>query len=289
MALTHPQKKQNGPSSSLSHESHVYQQLVEARRPHVTNSGPGAVGLAGNANGAKAGSVNGGVGMLKARMDGGAGMLKARMEAGGKSSPARGAMSTELEQGLKLAIERWMSSRAALPRSDGGKFQSEIKRLASRIFFESFDQEREMHAGAGQVGAEEHAGWETTRTKFSFVGDGQDGGSSSMEFLSTRHFFSGSILGREEHFRQLQWKVEFELTGAFSLSFHTQSLQCCEDVEWIFLENLKRLLRTEISTAELAIFIMLAGNAKKGSVGWKDVEEMCFWSDGFSMPEFRVL
>eukprot|EP00960_Hanusia_phi_P071865 767651-Hanusia_phi.AAC.3 len=277
-------KKQSGPSLTI-HEPPVYQDQPDAKRPQAANAAAGAIGLAGgpagagNGIGGKAGNINGGMGMLRTKL-----------ESGGKVSPARGgAMSMELEQGFKLAVERWMSSRAALPKSDGGKFQSEIKRLVSRIFFESFEQERERHADGGPAGRQELSGWETTRTRFSFIGDGQEASSSSMEFLSTRHFFSGSILGQDEQFRQLLWKVEFELTGAFYLSFHTQSLQCCEDVEWIFLENLKQLLRTDISIAELGVLIMLAGNAKKGGMAWKDVEELCFWTDGFSMPEFRVL
>ena len=40
--------------------------------------------------------------------------------------------------------------------------------------------------------------------------------------------------------------------------------------------------------AELAVLLMLAGNAFRGANGWNDVEEVCLWSPNFTLPEMRV-
>ena len=47
-------------------------------------------------------------------------------------------------------------------------------------------------------------------------------------------------------------------------------------------------LDTPLSPSELAVLLMLAGNACRGAAAWNDVEDVCFWSNNFSLPEIRV-
>jgi hypothetical protein len=61
-----------------------------------------------------------------------------------------------------------------------------------------------------------------------------------------------------------------------------------EDVSRHKLNEVRQALNTHISSSELGVFLMLAGNAYRGASAWNDVEEVCFWTANFSLPEFRV-
>jgi hypothetical protein len=54
------------------------------------------------------------------------------------------------------------------------------------------------------------------------------------------------------------------------------------------LNEVRAALNTFISSSELGVLLMLAGNANKGANAWNDVEKVCFWTSNFSLPEFRV-
>lgn len=61
-----------------------------------------------------------------------------------------------------------------------------------------------------------------------------------------------------------------------------------EEVAKHKLSEVRQLLGTHISLSELGVFLMLAGNACRGASAWNDVEEICFWTTHFSLPEFSV-
>mmetsp|Transcript_34123 Transcript_34123/g.90171 ORF Transcript_34123/g.90171 Transcript_34123/m.90171 type:complete len:531 (+) Transcript_34123:254-1846(+) len=84
----------------------------------------------------------------------------------------------------------------------------------------------------------------------------------------------------------LLWKVQFELIGFFVLAYHTQSYQVDEDVELLRLEEVREALQTHITSSELGVLFMLAGHAGLGPAAWKFVEDLCFWTANFSLPEF---
>lgn len=96
------------------------------------------------------------------------------------------------------------------------------------------------------------------------------------------------MLGTGKRLDGLTFKIEMELVGFLLLSFDTQSYACAEELDSAYLNQLRQALDTKLQPAELAVLLMLAGNAFRGANGWNDVEEVCLWSPNFTLPEMRV-
>ena len=62
----------------------------------------------------------------------------------------------------------------------------------------------------------------------------------------------------------------------------------CSSLKSTLPAQVRLALDTPLSPSELAVLLMLAGNACRGAAAWNDVEDVCFWSNNFSLPEFRV-
>ena len=105
---------------------------------------------------------------------------------------------------------------------------------------------------------------------------------------ATRHQFGGEVLGTGKRLDGLTFKIEMELVGFLLLSFDTQSYACAEELDSAYLNQLRQALDTKLQPAELAVLLMLAGNAFRGANGWNDVEEVCLWSPNLTLPEMRV-
>ncbi len=49
---------------------------------------------------------------------------------------------------------------------------------------------------------------------------------------------------------------------------------------------MREALQTHITSSELGVLFMLAGSASLGPAAWQLVEDVCFWTANFSLPEF---
>ncbi len=50
--------------------------------------------------------------------------------------------------------------------------------------------------------------------------------------------------------------------------------------------QVREALQTHITSSELGVLFMLAGSASLGPAAWQLVEDVCFWTANFSLPEF---
>mmetsp|Transcript_39696 Transcript_39696/g.94045 ORF Transcript_39696/g.94045 Transcript_39696/m.94045 type:complete len:166 (-) Transcript_39696:63-560(-) len=163
-------------------------------------------------------------------------------------------------------------------------------RLAKLIAFEACELKREeegLEAFTQNPSPEgcESLSREVTTTRFRLI---HPEIKAPFVFEATHHVFAGELLGTGKRLDGLTWKVDLELIGFFLVAFHTQTYQCGEELDRSLLDEVRSALNTPLSPSELAVLLMLAGNACRGAAAWNDVEDVCFWSNNFSLPEFRV-
>lgn len=209
---------------------------------------------------------------------------------------AQESATQELRKGLWTAVERWLAARALLPGEGQDKFKSELKRLCQLIVFDEYrasthDDQKCFDEQLGEQRDNGSMRRETTFTRFGFrVPANHPRPPPPVLFQSTTHIFSAdSIMGKTRNgLKDMRWKIEMEVSGLFSLSFHTQSMEVYEDIEADMLEQLKTTLSTELTLSELGVLLMIAGLCCRGAAAWVDVQDICFWSHNFTLPELQL-
>lgn len=210
-------------------------------------------------------------------------------------TPAQDAATTELRKGLWAIVERWLAARASLPGDGQDKFKSEIKRLCQLLIFDEYKQTQHLDQQCfdGQLSEEYDRGTmrrETTYTKFGFrVHANNPRPPQHMIFEASTYIFSAdSVMGKTQRgLKDLRWKTEVDLSGVFSMCFHTQSMDVYEDIETDVLEQIKTTLNTELTLSELGVLLIIAGLSCRGVPAWVEIQDLCFWSHNFTLPEMQ--
>jgi hypothetical protein len=211
-------------------------------------------------------------------------------------TPAQEAATQELRKGLWSVVERWLAARAALAGDGLDRFKSEIKRLCQLLVFDEYKQsQHDVHDCFDEQLCEARdkgsMRCETTSTSYSFrVPANHPRPPPKLLFEATTWIFSAdSVMGKtRKGIQDLRWKTEVDLAGVISLSFFSQSMEpCYEEIEAGVLEQLKSTLNTELTVSELGVLLIIAGFCCRGQAAWIDVQDICFWSHNFSLPELQ--
>lgn len=209
-------------------------------------------------------------------------------------TPQQEAVTGEVRKGLWTSVERWLAARVALGGEGHDKFKSEVKRLCQLLLFEEykhvervdkqcFDEQHPESDGASMR-------QEVTFCRYAFrVPVNHPRPPPQLVLEATTHIFSAdSYMGKTQRgFKDMRWKMDIELAGIMSLSYNTQSMEAEETVEAGVLEQMKATLNTELTAAELGVFLLIAGLCSRGVAAWVDVQDFCFWSHNFTLPEFQ--
>jgi hypothetical protein len=205
------------------------------------------------------------------------------------------AVTSEVRKGLWASVERWLAARWALGGDGHEKFKSEVKRLCQLLMFEEYKhtQEEDTECFDEQLRAERDNGSmsrEVTYCRFAFrVPQNHPRPPPPLIFEATTHIFSAdTVIGKTQRgLKGMRWKTEIELEGILSLSYNTQSMEVEEAIEADVLEQMKNTLNTELTVSELGVFLLIAGLCSRGVSAWGDVQDFCFWSHNFTLPEFQ--
>lgn len=212
---------------------------------------------------------------------------------------AQETVTTEVRKGLWATVERWLAARAKLPGDDQDKcqdrFKSEIKRLCQMFVFDEYKQSQiqDQHCIGEELSDERDHGSmrrEITNTKFGFrVSASHPRPPPPLIFEATTHIFSAdSVFGKtQQGLKDVKWKMEVVLEGIFALTLNTQSMEMHEDIDLGTLEQLRSTLNTELTLSELGVLLMIAGLCCKGVAAWVEVQDLCFWSHNFTIPELQ--
>jgi len=212
-------------------------------------------------------------------------------------TPMQELATNELRKGLWAVVEQWLVARATLPGDGQDKFKSEIKRLCQILVFDEYKQTQHLDQQCfdAQLGADFDRGTmrrDTTYTKFGFrVHVNNAKPPPHMMFEASTYIFSAdSVMGNTQRgVKDLRWKTEVDLVGVFSMCFDTQSMDVDEDIEADKLQQLKMTLNTELTVSELGVLLIIAGMCCRGVAAWVDVQDLCFWSHNFTLPELQQI
>jgi len=212
-------------------------------------------------------------------------------------TPAQEAATGELRKGLWLAVEKWLAARAALPGDGQDRFKSELKRLCQQLVFDQYSQSQREEDGhlehdpeLGALGDGATMTRESTVCKFGFrVAANHPRPPPPMILEATTYIFSAeSVMGKtRKGIKDLRWRTELELAGILSISFDSQTMQVDEDVDAELLQQIKNTLATELTLSELGVLLLIAGLCCRSQAAWYLVEDVCFWSHNFTLPEFQ--
>ena len=209
-------------------------------------------------------------------------------------TPQQEAVTSEVRKGLWASVERWLAARVALGGEGHDKFKSEVKRLCQLLLFEEYKHVQRMNKQCLDDQLVECDGasmsQEVTFCRYAFrVPVNHPRPPPQLVFEATTHIFAAdSYTGKTQRgFKDMRWKTDIELAGIMSLSYNTQTMEVEEAVEAGALEQMKATLNTELTAAELGVFLLIAGLCSRGVAAWVDVQDFCFWSHNFSLPEFQ--